>query len=77
MSFHYLTVIELYCGCAIRVATGEAGTVKSTSISAFLAICGCAHNSVFTKGTNAGMLERSSRSTFPYGVDDPSKGKGS
>lgn len=76
MSFHYLTVIELYGGCAITVATGDPGTGKSTSISAALAMFGCAHNSVFSKGTNAGMLERSSRSTLPYGIDDPSKGKG-
>ena len=75
-SFHYLTVIELYGGCAITVATGDPGTGKSTSISAALAMCGCAHNSAFTKGTNAAVLERSSRSTLQYGIDDPSKGKG-
>ena len=76
MSFCYLTVIELYGGCAVTVATRDAGTRKSTTISALLAMCGCAHNSVFTKGTNAGMLERSSRSTLLYGINNPSKSKG-
>ena len=70
MSFHYLMVI-VFGGCAITVAYGEPGTGKSTTISALLAMCGCAHNSVFT---NAGMLERSSRSTLAYRIDDPSKG---
>ena len=75
MSFHYRTVIELYGGCAVTVATGDSGTGKSTSIKAALALFGIAHNNIFVKGTNAGMLERSTRSTLPYGIDDPAKGK--
>ena len=77
MSFHYLTVVELYGGYAMRVAIGESGTGKSTLILAYLALCGYAHSGIFSKETNAGMLERSLRSTLPYGIDDPAKGKGS
>ena len=73
MSFHYRAVIQQYGGCAVTVATGESGTGKS---KAALALFGCAHNSIFSKGTNAGMLERSSRSTLPYGIDDPAKARG-
>ena len=60
----------------MTVATGESGTGKSTSIRAALALFGCAHNGIFSKGTNAGMLERSARSTLLYGVDDLCKAKG-
>ena len=77
MSFHYRTVIDKYGGCAVTVATGESGTGKSTAIKAALALFGCAHNGICSKGTNAGMLERSSRSTLPYGIDDPTKSRGS
>lgn len=66
MSFHYLTVVELYGGYAVTVAMGEPGTGKSTSIMAALALFGCAHNGIFSKGTNVGMLERSSMSTIWY-----------
>ena len=76
MSFHYRTIIQMYGGCAVTVATGRSSTGKSTSIRAALALFGCAHNGIFSKGTNAGMLERSARSTVPYGVDDPCKAKG-
>ena len=58
-----------------RCILGILETGKSTSISAALAMFGCAHNIVFTKGTNASMLEHSSRSTLLYGLHDPSKGK--
>ena len=40
ISFRYLTVIELYGVYAVMVATRDAGTRKSTSISALLAMCG-------------------------------------
>ena len=69
-------MIQLYGGCAVTVATGESGTGKSTSMKAALTLFGCSHNGIFSKGTNAGMLERSSRSTLPYGIDDPSKARG-
>ena len=49
MSFHYLTVIELYGGCAGTVATGKSGTGKSTSILASHALNGCAHNGIFQR----------------------------
>ena len=76
MSFHYCTVIQLYGGCAVTVATSESRTGKSTSIKAALALFGCAHNGILSKGTIAGMLERSTRSTLPYSIDDPSKAGG-
>ena len=40
ISFHYLTVIESYGGCAVTVAMGKSGTGKSTSIWAALAMFG-------------------------------------
>ena len=67
----------MYGGCAVTVETGESGTGKSTSIRAALALLGCAHNGIFSKGTNTSLLERSARSTLLYGVDDPCKAKGS
>lgn len=69
MSFHYRAVIKKYQGCAATVASGESGTGKTTSIKAALSLFGV--NSMFSKGTNAGMLERSTRSTIPFGIDDP------
>lgn len=76
MSFHYRTIVQLYGGCAVTVATGESDTGKCTSIRAALALFRCAHYSIFSKETNAGMLERSARSTLPYGMDDPCKARG-
>ena len=57
--------------CAITIATGPSGTWKSTAIKVALSLFGCSHNSIFVKGTNAGVLERSCRSTIPFGIDDP------
>ena len=73
MSFHYREVIDRHGGCAITVASGASGTGKSTSIKAALSLFG--RSTMFSKGTNAGMLERAARSTIPFGIDDPAKSK--
>lgn len=71
MSFHSRGVIKKHMGCPITVATGPSGTGKTTSIMAALSLFGI--TTVFSKGTNAGMLERAARSTIPFGIDDPAK----
>lgn len=63
------TVIKKYQGCSVTVASGGSGTGKTTSIKAALSLFGI--NSMYSKGTNPGLLERSTRSTIPFGVDDP------
>ena len=73
MSFHYRTVIEKHMGCPIVVASGSSGTGKTTSIKAALSLFG--RSTMFSKGTNARMLERAARSTIPFGIDDPAKSK--
>ena len=73
MSFHYQAVIDKCMGCPIVVATGPSGTGKTTSIRAALSLFG--RTSIFSKGTNAGILERATRSTIPFGIDDPAKCK--
>ena len=57
------------------VASGPSSTGKSTAIKVGLSLFGCCNNNVFVKGTNRGFLERSSMSSFPYGIDDPKTGK--
>ena len=71
MSFHYRVVVTKYQGCAVTVASGDSGTGKTTSIKAALSLLGI--HTLFSKGTNAGLLERSARSTIPFGVDDPNE----
>lgn len=73
MSSHYRQVIEKHMGCPITVATGPSGTGKTTLIKAALSLFGI--TTIFSKGTNAGMLERLARSTIPFGIDDPAKSK--
>ena len=75
MSFHYKKVVEVFGGCSIVVATGAAATGKSTAVKAGLSIMGCANNNMFVKGTNRALLERSSLSCLPYGIDDPKSKK--
>ena len=69
MSFHYRAVIKKYQGCSVTIASGDSGTRKTTSIKAALSLCGI--NTMYSKGTNPGLLERSTQSTIPFGVDDP------
>jgi hypothetical protein len=69
MSFHYRAVIKKYQGCSVTVASGASGTGKTTSIKAALSLFGI--STMYSKGTNAGLLERSARSTIPFGIDDP------
>ena len=61
-------MIAKYQGCAVTVASGDSGTGKTTSIKSLFGI-----HTLFSKGTNAGLLERSARSTIPFGVDDPNE----
>lgn len=75
MAFHYEAVVELYGGCPITVATGESETGKSTAIRAGLSLFGCDEICRYVKGTNAAFMERASRSTLPFGIEDPAKGK--
>ncbi len=56
MSFHYRTVISMYQGCAKIIASGDSGTGKTSSIKAALSLFGI--SSLFSKGTNGGLLER-------------------
>ena len=70
-SFHDRAVIAMYQGCAVTVASGDSGTGKTTSIKAALSLFGI--HTLFSKGTIAGLLERSARSTIPFGVDDPNE----
>lgn len=74
MSFHYRQIVAMYGGCSVLVASGPAATGKTTAIKAGLSLFGCSNNNMFVKGTNRGFLERSSISTLPYGIDDPSQG---
>lgn len=76
MAFHYLQIVATYGGCSLTIASGPPATGKTTAIRAGLALCGCANNNMFVKGTNRGFLERSSMSTLPYGIDDPGHSKG-
>lgn len=75
LAFHYETVVELYSGCPITVAIGEAETGKSTAIRAGLSLCACDQLSLYVKGTNAAFLERSNRSTLPFGIEEGARGK--
>ena len=64
MSFHYVQIVATYGGCSLTIASGPPATGKTTAIRAGLALCGCANNNMFVKGTNRGFLERSSMSTL-------------
>ena len=75
LSFHYQQIVQCYGGCPLTFLTGESGTGKSTAIGAFLSMIGLYDRQLFVKGTNAAFLERSSKSSLPYGIDDPNKGK--
>ena len=57
------------------VAIGELETGKSTAIRAALSLFGCHQISRYVKGTNALFMERASRSTLPFGIEEavPSK----
>ena len=76
MAFHYRQIVSTYGGCSMMVATGPPATGKSTAIKVGLSLFGCSNNNVFVKGTNRGFLERSSISTLPYAIEDPSNRKG-
>ena len=76
MAFHYRQIVSTYGGCSIMVATGPPATGKSTAIKVGLSLFGCSNNNVFVKGTNRGFLERSSISSLPYAIEDPSNRKG-
>ena len=62
------TVAVTYSGLQ---PSGDSGTGKTTSIMAALSLFGI--HTLFSMGTNAGLLERSARSTIPFGVDDPNE----
>ena len=75
MCFHYAQVLATYGGCCMVVASGEPATGKSCSIQLALSTSGVSNNNLFVRGTNRTMLERSSLSTLPYGIDDLCSGK--
>ena len=75
LAFHYELLLDLYGGCPITVALGEAETGKSTAIQAGLAVFGGDEICRYVKGTNAAFLDRSSRSTLPFAIEEASKGK--
>ena len=74
LAFHYELLLGLYGGCAITVALGEAETGKSTAIQAGLAVFSGDKICRYVNGTNAAVLDRSSRSTLPYAIEEASKG---
>ena len=75
MSFHYSVVKDTYGGCPITVAIGDSETGKSTAIKAALSLFGCQRIGLYVKGTNALFMERASRSSLPFGIEEamPSK----
>ena len=75
LAFHYEVVLDLYGGCPITIALGEAETGKSTAIRAGLALFGGDEVCRYVKGTNAAFLERSCRSSLPFAIEEASKGK--
>jgi len=75
MGFHYSTIVNTFGGCPIMVAMGCAETGKSTAIKAALSVFGCHHISRFVKGTNAIFMERASRSSLPFGIEEAQNSK--
>lgn len=76
LSFHYETIVDVYGGCPVTVAVGEPETGKSSAIRAGLALGGMDEKGRYVKGTNAALMERSSRSTLPFCIEEAgSKGK--
>ena len=75
LAFHYETVVELYGGCPITVAVGEPETGKSSAIRAGLALGGMDEKGRYVKGTNAALMQRASRSTLPFCIEEAG-GKG-
>lgn len=75
LAFHYELLLDLYGGCPITVALGEAETGKSTAIRAGLAVFGGDEICRYVKGKNAAFLDRSSRSALPFAIEEASKGK--
>ena len=75
IAFHYSTIKDMFGGCPMVVAIGESETGKSTAIRAALSLFGCNQISRYVKGTNALFMERASRSTLPFGIEEavPSK----
>ena len=70
LAFHYETVVELYGGCPITVAVGEPETGKSTAIRAGLALGGIDEKGRYVKGTNAALMQRASRSSLPFCIEE-------
>ena len=70
MSFHYKIIKERHGGCPIAVAMGESETGKSTAIRTALGLFGCHQIGRYVKGTNAIFLERSSKSSIPFGIEE-------
>ena len=77
LAFHFETVVELYGGCRITVAIGEAEleTGKSTAIHDGLPLFAFDELSRYVKGMNVAFMERANRSTLPFGTEEGAKGK--
>lgn len=75
MTFHYATIKDIFGGCPITVAMGDSETGKSTALKAALSLFGCNQISCYVKGTNALFMERASRSSLPFAIEEamPSK----
>ena len=75
MTFHYTTIKDMFGGCPISVAVDDSETGKSTALKAALSLFGCNQISCYVKGTNALFMERASRSSLPFGIEEvmPSK----
>ena len=70
MAFHFSTVKEMFGGCPITVAIGQSETGKSTTIRAALSLFGCHQIARYVKGTNALFMERASKSSLPFGIEE-------
>ena len=73
MAFHYQELIKLFRLCPQVMATGPVSTGKSVSIQAALSLFGADNaKNHYMRCSKAFCLQRSSISSLPFGIDDPS-----
>lgn len=72
MAFHYQELIRQFRLCPQVMATGPVSTGKSVSIQAALSLFGADNvKNHYMKCSKAFCLQRSSVSSLPFGIDDP------
>ena len=72
MSLHYQTILSKYQSCPIPIAFGPSGTGKTTALRCALSIIGAHPHRFYSRATLEKLLDISSKSSFPIGIDDPS-----